>query len=204
MSLMTRPDFPFPLAGLVHVQNTTEQRQPIGADQVLSLSVHAEAFREHDRGHAIDLVTTATVDETVAWHERSSYLRRSRVTREPDRTREHRETPTAAALWRVGRDAGTAYAKVSGDRNPIHTSRLGARLFGFPRPIAHGMWTLARCLAALGGRLPEAYTVDVQFKAPVLLPGTVAFTTGRDAAGRWRFGLHEPRSGKPHLTGTAG
>ena len=36
-----------------------------------------------------------------------------------------------------------------------------ARLFGFPRAIAHGMWTKARCLAALEGRLPDAYTVDV-------------------------------------------
>ena len=76
--------------------------------------------------------------------------------------------------------SGTDYAAVSGDHNPIHTSRLGARLFGFPRPIAHGMWSKARCLAALEGRLPDAYTVDVAFKLPILLPATVG-VRGRPA-----------------------
>jgi hypothetical protein len=59
------------------------------------------------------------------------------------------------------------------------------------------MWTKARCLAALEGRLPDAYTVDVQFKAPVLLPSTVNFATDGNT-----FSLHHPKSGKRHLTGT--
>ena len=54
------------------------------------------------------------------------------------------------------RDIGRRYGAVSGDRNPIHLYPLTARLFGFRRAIAHGMWTKARCLAALEGRLPEA------------------------------------------------
>lgn len=93
---------------------------------------------------------------------------------------------------------GTEYARVSGDHNPIHTSRLGARLFGFGRPIAHGMWSKARCLAALENRLPAAYTVEVGFKLPVPLPSTVAFSAvpGRD------FTLHDARTGRPHLVGT--
>jgi acyl dehydratase len=86
---------------------------------------------------------------------------------------------------------------VSGDHNPIHTSRIGARMFGFARPIAHGMWTKARCLAALEGRLPGAYTVAVSFKLPILLPARVSFSaasTGDD----WKFGVD---SGRPHLAG---
>jgi acyl dehydratase len=111
---------------------------------------------------------------------------------------------------------GTDYAGVSGDHNPIHTSRLGARLFGgFARPIAHGMWSKARCLAALDGRLPSAYTVDVSFKLPVPLPATVAFSAAPTSsaastpsaapasspAAAWDFSLHDARSGRPHLTG---
>lgn len=60
------------------------------------------------------------------------------------------------------------------------------------------MWSKARCLAALEGRLPAAYTVDVAFKLPVLLPATVAFS----ATPSWDFALHGARSGKRHLTGT--
>jgi acyl dehydratase len=96
---------------------------------------------------------------------------------------------------------GADYAAVSSDRNPIHTSRLMARAFGFPRPIAHGMWSKARCLAALEGRLPDAYAVDVSFKLPILLPARVALSTGVDGGCGWRFALHDAKSGKPHLTG---
>ena len=69
-------------------------------------------------------------------------------------------------------------------------------LFGVPGPIAHGMWSKARCLAALEGRLPDGYTVAVEFKVAVPLPGTVQFS----ATPAWSFALHS-RSGRPHLTG---
>ena len=107
-----------------------------------------------------------------------------------------------AAVWRVGEDIGRRYAAVSGDRNPIHLHAFAARAFGFPRAIAHGMWTKARCIAALEGRLPAAYTVTVAFKLPVLLPAKVAF--GAENAGDlgWRFTLRDARSGRPHLAGT--
>lgn len=39
-----------------------------------------------------------------------------------------------------------AYAKVSGDYNPIHLNGLMARLFGFKAPIVHGMDMAARLL----------------------------------------------------------
>jgi hypothetical protein len=81
----------------------------------------------------------------------------------------------APVEWRLPSDLGRRYASVSGDRNPIHLHRYTAKLFGFPRAIAHGMWTKARCLAALEARLPETYAVDVSFRRPILLPGRVTF-----------------------------
>jgi acyl dehydratase len=74
-------------------------------------------------------------------------------------------------------------------------------MFGFPRAIAHGMWTKARCLAAFEGRLPAAYTVDVAFKTPVLLPAKVGFAARENGTG-WHFDLFGAKNGKPHLTGT--
>jgi acyl dehydratase len=198
LTLMTRDDFPFPLAGLVHTENAIEHHRPVTADEPLDIAVRAERFTRHERGHTIDVLTTATVDDTVAWHERSTYLRRSGSAQPKAGTRS--EGPTPTSTWRVGREVGRAYARVSGDRNPIHTSWVGARLFGFPRPIAHGMWTLARCLAALAGRLPDAYTVDVAFKRPVLLPSTLAFSAAEVPKG-WTFELHDT-AGSPKLRGT--
>jgi hypothetical protein len=105
------------------------------------------------------------------------------------------------ALWSVGRKTGRAYATVSGDRNPIHVSRVGARMLGFRRPIAHGMWTMARAVAALEGRLGETYTIDVAFRRPVPLPSTLAWHASRDRDG-WTISVADAKSGKAALTGS--
>ncbi|MGO1340962.1 MAG: MaoC/PaaZ C-terminal domain-containing protein, partial [Cellulosimicrobium funkei] len=81
--------------------------------------------------------------------------------------------PPPTARWALGAGTGRAYAAVSGDRNPIHTSALGAKAFGFPRAIAHGMYTAARALAEAGPGRGDAYDWTVTFAKPVLLPGTV-------------------------------
>jgi hypothetical protein len=63
------------------------------------------------------------------------------------------------------------------------------------------MWTKARALAALEGRLPDAFAVDVRFRKPILLPATVTFgseTQGTDI----RFAVQDARKGTPHLAGT--
>jgi hypothetical protein len=182
------------------VANRIELRRPLTADDRFEFRVHAEDLRPHDRGRQVDLVAEALDGGEVVWVGRSTYLRREKKA-DGERRRDGAEPPSGGALWRLTPRVGTAYAEVSGDHNPIHTSRIGARLFGFPRPIAHGMWSKARCLAALEGRLPESYTVDVAFKVPVPLPSTVAFTATGGAGGDWSFGLHAARSGKPHVAG---
>jgi acyl dehydratase len=198
VGLMTRLDFPFPVIGLVHVANRIEQSRRLSAEDRLVIEVRAAGLREHPRGRQFDIVTTASVDGETVWHESSTYLRREKSSPEKPGTVTP-EMTTPDAIWRVGTSVGSDYARVSGDDNPIHTSRLGARLFGFPRPIAHGMWSKARCLAALQGRLPDRLTVDVQFKLPILLPSKVGFRySGHELS------LYNARNGKPHLSGRIG
>ena len=97
-------------------------------------------------------------------------------------------------------DIGRRYAAVSGDRNPIHMHSLTAKPLGFPRAIAHGMWTKARSLAALEGALPDAFAVDVRFRRPILLPGSVSFASESDGDAI-RFAVRDAKRGTPHLEG---
>jgi len=197
LTVMSTPSFPFPLIGLVHVANRVTVVRPVDSGETLDLSVYAVDLRPHPRGRQLDIVTTASVEDEVVWRGTATYLRRERPATDGDRPAGD-DRRRDCARWLVPAQVGTGYARVSGDHNPIHTSRLGAMLFGFSRQIAHGMWSKARCLAALEGRLPEAYTVDVSFKTPILLPATVAFSS----TPAWEFALRDARSGKPHLTGT--
>jgi acyl dehydratase len=88
--------------------------------------------------------------------------------------------------------------------NPIHMHSLSAKAFGFPTAIAHGMWTKARCLAALHPRLPDNFGVEVQFRKPILLPTTVQFGESDRAGGgreQIRFNVRGAGKGTPHLDG---
>ncbi|MCW3839506.1 MaoC/PaaZ C-terminal domain-containing protein [Micromonospora yasonensis] len=203
LRLMTTAEFPIPLTGVVHVANRITVHRPVEVGETVDFRTYAENLRPHERGRQLDVVLVGSVGGEEVWRGVSTYLGRERTAGGgPRRDRGDRgDRPASSAHWRVPPRVGTDYARVSGDHNPIHTSRLGARLFGFPRPIAHGMWSKARCLAALESRLPEAYTVDVSFKLPVPLPSTVAF--GAIPAGPgWDFALHSAQDGRPHLVGT--
>ncbi len=200
VKLMTDPGFPFPLIGSVHLANRITQTHPLRTGEKLTLRVNVSNLRTHPKGRRFDMVSEALVGGEPVWTDVSTYLRRGGGSGE-GAPREELTSQEPTAIWQVPDDIGRRYAEVSGDRNPIHMRPLTARLFGFPRAIAHGMWTKARCLAAFEGRLPDAYTVDVRFKLPVLLPAKVGFASHAEDTG-WSFQLFDARDAKPHLTGT--
>jgi MaoC like domain len=201
MALMTDESFPFPAVGLVHIENRITQHRAIHVDEPLSLRVRGTGLEPHPKGRQFSLVTEARVGGELGWEEVSTYLRRGEDGGGGGRERRpRRQEPAAAAEWRLPGDLGRRYAAVSGDRNPIHLHWATARLFGFPRPIAHGMCVKARCLGALESRLPEAFRAEARFRRPLLLPAKVAFATGEEAAGI-RFGVRDADEGTPHLDG---
>lgn len=205
MELMTLPEWPFAAMGTVHIRNVITQHRPVSAGETLTVSVRPADLRPHDKGQQFDFLTTVRSGDEVVWEVVSTMLRRGGGNggneQKPAASKTAAEPSRAVVQWIVPGDTGRRYGAVSGDRNPIHLYAFTAKLFGFPRAIAHGMWTKARCLAALESRLPDAYTVDVQFKLPVLLPAKVAFASD-DIEGGIAFGVNDFKSGKPHLAGT--
>jgi hypothetical protein len=156
--------------------------------------------------------TEARVGDELVWEESSTNLSRGKGAGDgsgaPAAVSEPEIPPTdelpATATWRCPGDLGRRYGSVSGDLNPIHVHSLTARLFGFPSAIAHGMWTKARCLAALGPRLPAAYTVAVAFRKPIRLPATVQFAEAAGPGpgrGTIAFGVRDAKRATPHLDG---
>jgi len=204
LSLMTDPSFPFPAIGLVHIANRITQHRPIRRSERLQVDVWATPVEDHPRGRQFSLRSEVRVGDELVWEEVSTNLKRGEGSGSTARS-ESTDLPSATdlpatATWQLPGDLGRRYASVSGDYNPIHVHPLSARLFGFPSAIAHGMWTKARCLAALEPRLPPAFTVEVAFKRPILLPGNVEFCEA-EAPGGVGFGVRDRRKGKSHLDG---
>jgi acyl dehydratase len=177
LELMTASEFPFPVLGLVHTGNVVRSRRRLPLGQSLDVEVSLGALADHPRGRTIDLLTEVSADGEVVWTESSTYLHReSRPGEEPGSSGTAPEGSTElhqSARWTVPGNLGRRYAAISGDRNPIHMSSWTAKLFGFPRAIAHGMWTAAAVAAALEHRIPESPVYTVRFRKPILLPSTV-------------------------------
>ncbi|MBV9421974.1 MAG: hypothetical protein JOZ98_03615 [Solirubrobacterales bacterium] len=205
LALMTNGSFPLPPIGLVHIANRITHHRRLRIGERLALRVWATGIEPHPRGRQFSIRTEARVADELVWEEASTNLRRGQGGGGGDagpRGQHHRETGSLepVATWALPGDLGRRYGSVSGDLNPIHLHPLGARPFGFRSAIAHGMWTKARCLAALAPGLPERFTLEVEFRKPILLPSTVEFLEApRD--GGIRFAVREAARGTPHLDG---
>ena len=203
MAMMTDSAFPAPAIGTVHVANTVTRHRHVVIGEQVGVSAHVGPSRPHAKGTVFDFVTEVRDgDGELVWESSSAYLRRGRGDAAAPEGTVFPDAPATGATWSLPGDLGRRYAAVSGDHNPIHLYALTAKALGFPRQIAHGMWSLARCVAALENRLPEAVSVEVAFKKPILLPGRVAFGS-RPTDDGYAFSLSDPRSGAPHLAGVS-
>ena len=201
MAIMSDQSFPFPSIGSVHLENRIVSHRPVAIGESVSASAHATNLRTHSKGRAYDMCVTVRADGETVWESTSTYLRLGKGDKENgERGTAFAPVAGGAAVWRLGSDLGRRYAAVSGDSNPIHLYPLTAKAFGFPRHIAHGMWTKARAVAAIENRLPDAVQIEVGFKKPIFLPGTVTFGARESATG-FDFAVTNAKSGAPHLLG---
>jgi acyl dehydratase len=204
MSLVSGFDFPFAAMGSVHLENEITQYRPIRVTDTVNIAVHAENLREHRKGLLVDVVTDVSVGNEVAWHQVTTFLHQQRtsLSDEPKPPQKKQpKLPAPKAILRISPGQIRRYAAVGGDHNPIHTSSVGAKLFGFPTSIAHGMFSAAAVLANLEASLPDAVTYSVRFGKPVLLPASAGLYVDHVQDG-WDLSLRNIAKGYPYLTGS--
>lgn len=206
LKLLTDEQFPLPLLGLVHLRNSITQYRPIGTGERLDITVRLDGETRTDRGLEFDLVTECFSAGKKVWEETSTNLFRQSSGgdgKKPSGAKpelpHYPNTLTIQAPENVGR----RYGKVSGDLNLIHLHPLTAKAFGFPRAIAHGMWSQAHLLALLEqqpGWQKGPVTVRCNFKKPLFLPGSAQLNwQQRDNV--WDYQLLNSKGDAPHLSG---
>ena len=190
LALMARRDFPFALLGLVHVRNQVLQHRPVRVGELVDVECRVRDLRPHRKGRTFEAVSTILGgDGEIIATDVSTYLVRGGG--EPSsRARRDFAPPRPTGRWRLAADVGRRYAAVAGDVNPIHMSALSAKAFGFPRAIAHGMYTASRAFTESRVDLSRPLRWDVSFDAPVTLPGSVLVAYEDD-----------PASGSVHCVG---
>lgn len=208
MDVMTHKQFPLKLLGLVHVRNDITQYRPIEVAEKLHMEVSVGGHEKVAKGVEFGLVTRVR-DRAgdVIWEETSTMFSREKTSVPKPKKSSNKDAPlvpfepSQESTWQVPENIGRRYAAVAGDYNPIHLSPWTAKLFGFPRHIATGMWAKARAAAGLEPELEKsAYTLSLAFKKPVFLPSQARFVYRLDDSGA-DFALTNTKGDILHLLG---
>lgn len=188
MELMSKKSFPLRLLGLIHLENSVTQHRPVTLDTTVKVRVRVKEFGSHRRGTTVRILAEIWDSSgELAYTDESLYLSKQasggaeksdRATASGTPARDHRPDPrvglTLIGQWRLPSTTGRAYAKVSGDANPIHLSNASAKLFGMKGAIAHGMYCASRALSQVTSDPSAPCEWTVEFGAPVQLPSTVS------------------------------
>ena len=195
---------PWPAMGTVHLANAITQHQPLRAGDAVRVELAAGDLLVHDKGQVFTLNLRILRDDVLVWSATQSLLRVGvkQTSGAPYVSQLAKDIPLSCqAEFSAAADLGRRYGAVSGDRNPIHLTALSAKMFGFKRAIAHGMWTNARALSALLPQHPlEQAALNVEFKTPLFLPGRATLWSSRSATGAL-FEVRDAKGQRPHLRG---
>ncbi|HKK56231.1 MaoC/PaaZ C-terminal domain-containing protein [Marinobacter sp.] len=205
LRVLTDSRVPFPLLGLVHVRNWIIQHRPIGEGENLDLDVSLGEAGQVSKGLEFELLTRARSAGRLVWEEISTilFLRPQSGNGKAPKEPLQLETYANTCDVQVPKSTGRQYAAVSGDRNPIHLYTLTARMFGFPRAIAHGMWSKARVLSLLEQQSDwqdGGFTIHCDFRKPLFMPAS-AMLNWQASAGGLDYQLLNSKGNIPHLSG---
>lgn len=202
MQMMSQEAFPFEILGLVHIANHLKQQRPIKQNERLTLSCSFGELRPHDKGMQFDFIIETQVNDETVMQAKMTYLSRQKTAKNDQAKITKQESTLVPAYqlkdcWTLAENLGRRYALNSGDFNFIHLHEKTAKLFGFKRAVAHGMWTNAKALASV--TLPAKFEMKTQFKLPIFLPATVDCLTA-ESTGKLDLLVKDSGSEKPHMT----
>jgi acyl dehydratase len=204
LRIMAMSSFPLRPMGLIHLSNSIASPGALEPDMTVDLLVQAHNYRKTDAGLAFDMDTTMTRDGAPVWRETCVFLSRwpESVARTGGRPPRPPKAPKDSAVLDeldVSLPTAWAYARVSRDFNPIHLNDRAARFFGLRGAISHGMWSLARSLAARPVDTPApGARLETQFLTPVQLPARVSVKQWVEA-GTSRRAMCDVRTGRVHM-----
>lgn len=201
-NLLSQPDVPFPLPGLIHFANSIKQHRPLYVGEEFSITCKLGNLIAHDKGQAFEVISYIDVNGNRIWEDTSIYLYKGKEGIGNVLEWEQPVLPENCIKesWSLYQNLGFEFAIASGDFNPIHLHPLTAKIFGFERHIIHGMWSVGRILALLEKRMPESFELTASFKTPIYLPASVIFRNEKTEEG-FNFDIVDNTQEKPHVKG---
>ncbi len=181
---ITSSFFPINPLGLIHIFQSCMQIRTIKIGESFDLACTLDSITKTDKGIETAFKLEAISENEIVWRGISIFLSRQNFNDRRNSNNNHKavlkkdkniELFAHRETIFVPSDTGRQYARVSGDYNPHHLSFWSARIFGFRRAIAHGMWTLARVIACIDRHIciNGALKIEAHFKLPVFMPAKI-------------------------------
>lgn len=201
LKLLCHKQFPFRALGIIHLSNTIQQFSMIPEAAPLTLTCEIGNFVRHKKGMTFDICSKVFLDDKTLWQAVATNLVRQNNVSAVKST-PHGEVMRGENTENLvfSHDIGRIYGKTSKDLNPIHLWPLTAKLFGFKRPIAHGMYSLARCASILLPVNCNEYEIAVNFIKPIYLPNEIQLNWSNNS-GKKDFVMTGLKDNLLHLKG---
>ncbi|WP_028115556.1 MaoC/PaaZ C-terminal domain-containing protein [Ferrimonas senticii] len=174
LMLLCQPQVPVTPLGMIHLGVAFEQFKPFALNRSYRFELSVGEQVHNERGLEFELVGEFFDDSAddaalVSRYQSRCFIKIPGPKSDTRPARERRVNRDWQMLAPLQLDAAQArgYARLSGDFNPIHLHRWLSKPFGFNEPIAHGMYMVAKVLAAAPQDLTQA---AFEFKRPALLP----------------------------------
>ena len=205
-SYISGPLFPITPLGLIQTGQSIAQHRRVAPGEKMDLSCSLLDMGQMEKGIRTRFYTEVKIQKELVWQGISTYFTPTGQGQKRQRKKES-PLPLKERIC-LPEDTGRRYAKASGDMNPHHLWVPTARIFGFKRPIAHGMWSLGRSFSSLAKTFDPAFPLylDAGFKLPAFMPGTLNLGHGKRCSPSpgstlVEFELRDAATGRPHLKG---
>jgi acyl dehydratase len=212
LAARTLEQLPYPLFKVLNGGCRLEVRAALPIDEPLEVSAQLIDVDDNGRRAVLEqrvITGTAAVPEALiatmyAIVPLGSGGKDSGPKKEPERVPLDAEE---LARWRIGRNAGLDFAKLTGDFNPVHWIPAYAKAFGFRSTILHGFASMAKAWEGLvrsrfAGSTTAIQTFDVKFTKPLVLPAEIGLYVRKESASSDRVWLGRAQGGPAYLAGT--
>ncbi len=206
MTFIAHKDFPLSPLGALHLRNHILQHEPIRAGEKMDVRCCLAASRVVKSGLEFDVQTAIHVDGPRKWESIATYFVRGKKfgeAGEPPAIAEMDDLgePNTDTTFHVPKNMGRHYAGIARDYNPIHVSKILAKLFGFKRDIIHGMWAAAKAMSQLPAVATDGpVRHDLAFKGPIFIDSDVSLKADAQDQGV-RFDLFCGKNPRPSMCG---
>lgn len=206
IQLFSHPSILINPLGFLHVSNHITLNKPIPKDSVMEAFCYIDSTQLAKKGIEITVKIVIKVNSEPSWECKSTYLKFSKKYRDEAGNGkklfsfESYDKYDEEHHWYVSRKDAFSYARVSGDYNLIHLSKIFARITGLPKPIIHGMFSIGKCLHYLKLNSPDKLHFYHIFKGPIPLNSNCILCIKNLPHGK-RFDLFAENNPRPCIQG---